>query len=597
MSYFIRVIGGALVLLVMCLPAIAQLRVHGSFGENMVLQRDKPLKVWGWAKNGETVRVSFGSQSKDATSDGKGNWSVTLEAMEASAAPQVLTVQGAANSVTISNVLVGDVWLAGGQSNMETELRSIYHGDVEIPSAQHPEIRLMTIPATLSRRPQTDITANNEYSGWTNQIKDKGYWVPCSPETVKRFCGIGYLFARRLYLVNRVPIGIVDMSVGGSTVEAWTSAETLKTIPGLKAAFAQRQEHLDRRGKNFEAQKDLDDRTRHWERESAARERLNLPSLAKPTGLHTEPALDQSEPSLRFNAMTAPLSGMALKGIIWNQGWNNAGRDCSPTVYRKAFFGMIGDWRKVFGDPELPFGIIAFTSGGGPQTEDNLEPQMLHGAPWIREAQFAAYKELNSIGFTAAYDQQMTFYHTFNKKLLAERIARWALATQYGLNIGHKPAMLIAHEIKADVIELVFDREVIQLYENRRPIVGMAIAGEDRHFYPAKVSFAVKGQDKHERDIFDFTRLLVSNELVAKPVAVRYAWAQNPLGNLGNRAHNERMIPVPTFRTDDWSIPFGPESGAPDRNAFNTLLQEAETQVKTRKKLEAELLYTQTREE
>jgi sialate O-acetylesterase len=595
MSYLNRFVSCAVLLCLLSLPVMGQVRVHGTFGDNMVLQREKPLKVWGWAKRGAAVTVAFGGQTQKATTDAKGNWSATLQPMKANSTAQVLTVKGAANTVTIKNVLVGDVWIASGQSNMEHELKSIYHADVEIPSAQHPQIRLMTIPATLSRTPQNDITPAHEYNGWTNQIKDKGYWVLCSPKTVKHFTGIGYLFARRLYLVSRVPIGIVDMSVGGTTVEAWTSAQTLKTIPGLKAAFAQRQVHLDRQLKGFTPQKDLENRVRHWTRESAVRKQRGLSPIAKPTGLNKEPALDQSIPSLRFNAMTAPLSGMVIKGVIWNQGWNNAGQDCSPTVYRKAFLGMIGDWRKVFKSPELPFGIIAFTSGGSPQTVDNLEQSMLHGAAWIREAQFAAYKELKNVGYTAAYDQQMNFYHTFNKKLLAERIARWALATQYGLNIGHKPAALISHEIKGNVVELNFDREVVQLYENKRPIVGVLIAGEDRHFYPANVSYFVKGKDKHKRDILDFKRLVISNELVPKPVAVRYAWAQNPLGNLGNRAHHERMIPVPAFRTDKWTIPFGPESKAADRNAFNKLRQDAQLQTKKRKKLEAELLYKQTR--
>ncbi|MEK6233978.1 MAG: hypothetical protein N2C14_04640, partial [Planctomycetales bacterium] len=215
MSDLIRFGGGVVVLLVLCVPANAQVRMHGAFGDNMVLQRGKPLKVWGWAGSGETVTVTFGEQSPRTTADAKGAWSVTLEPMKANSDPQTLTVQGATDAVAIKNVLVGDVWLAGGQSNMEHELESIYHADVEIPSAQHPMIRLMTIPATLSRTPENNIAPVNEYSGWTNRIKDKGYWVPCSPETVRRFSGISYLFARRLYLVSRVPIGIVDMSVGG----------------------------------------------------------------------------------------------------------------------------------------------------------------------------------------------------------------------------------------------------------------------------------------------------------------------------------------------------------------------------------------------
>jgi sialate O-acetylesterase len=594
---FVRnIIAGWSAVLVLCSSAGAEVRVHNTFGDNMVLQRGKPVSIWGWARTRESVTVTFGGQKKNATADREGRWSVALDALEASGEPRILTIKGPSNTVRYENVLVGDVWLCGGQSNMEHELDSIYHANVEKASAHYPNIRLMTVPFAESREPLEDVTPVNEYSGWNRNFKKKGYWIVCSPKTVGRFCGIGYLFGRRLHMVGRIPIGIVDASVGGTTIETWTSPATMKGIPESVGLYAQWEQKLTLGRERFNPERDLEQRIRNWQGESEVRKRLNMPPVPKPSGLRTEPKIDHNEPSVRYNAMIAPLKGMALKGVIFNQGWNNAGRDCRPTLYAKSFKGMIGDWRKIFGEDDLPFGVIAFTSGGTPQTLDNFELMMLHAAPWIREGQFAAYKDLKNVGYTAAYDTQMTWYHPFNKRPLAERMARWALATQYGISLGWRPAVLVSHERKDNTIVLTFDREVVQLWENKRPIEGMAIAGEDRHFYPAKAHYAVKGKDRHNRDILDQRKVVVWNELVPDPVAIRYAWAQNPLGNLSNRAHHERMIPMPCFRTDDWPIPFGPESDAPEREAFNRLRNRAKELMKKRKRLEAELLYRQTRE-
>ena len=593
---------------VLCLAIVqslrAEVRVHSTFGENMVLQRDKTLRVWGRADKNEAVTVSFNGQTKKAGADENGRWSVEIGPFKANGEPQSLTVKGTDNTITLKNILIGDVWLCGGQSNMEHELHSIYHSDVEIPSAHYPNIRLMTVPFAMSRKPEENIAPLDEWSGWNGSFKRKGYWMVCSPETVPRFCGMGYLFGRRLHMVSRIPIGIVDMSVGGTTVETWTSAESLKKVAGYDAVLADRQKQREEKRKRFDAKKDLENRVRDWTRQSEVRKRLKMPAIPQPTEPLTEPQIEQSELSVRYNGMTAPLRGMAIKGIIFNQGHNNAGRDCRPTFYANSFKAMIGDWRNVFGEDDLPFGIIAFVSGGEPQTLDNFELRMLDGAPWVREGQVAAFKDLENVGFTAAYDQQMNFYHTFNKRLLAERIARWALGTQYGIRLGYLPALLVSHEKKDNTIVLTFDRDVQQLYENRRPIVGMAIAGEDRHFYPAKARFGVKGKDRHNRDILDNRKVIVWNDLVPKPVAVRYAWARNPLGNLGNKMHHERMIPLPTFRTDNWTITFGPDADdmkgqdfrSKRHEQWNTLRKKAEAAIKKRKRLEAELLYKQTRE-
>ena len=328
-----RILVGLSAALVLCISAGAEVRVHNTFGDNMVLQRGKPVGVWGWARTRESVTVTFGGQTKNATADREGSWSVVLDALDASGEPRVITVRGPSNAVRYENVLVGDVWLCGGQSNMEHELDSIYHANVEKASAHYPNIRLMTVPFAMSRRPLEDVTPVNEYSGWNRNFKKKGYWIVCSPKTVGRFCGIGYLFGRRLHMVSRIPIGIVDASVGGTTIETWTSPATMKSIPESEGLYAKWEQKLAQGRERFNPERDLEERIRNWRGESEVRKRLKMPPVPKPSGLRTEPRLDHNEPSVRYNAMIAPLRGMALKGVIFNQGWNNAGRDCRPTLW------------------------------------------------------------------------------------------------------------------------------------------------------------------------------------------------------------------------------------------------------------------------
>lgn len=581
----------------------AEVRVHHSFGDNMVLQRDKALLVRGRADKSEAVTVGFGGQTQQTKAGADGRWSVTLPPSKANRDPQVLTIKGPTNTITLKNVLVGDVWLCGGQSNMEHELLSIYHADVEIPSAHYPEIRVMAVPQGEHDQPQEDIESIHQFNAWSRSIRKKGMWQICSPETVRHFTGIGYLFGRRLHMVSQVPIGIVDASRGGTTVETWTSTDSLKQIPEAEGLIAELAKRRAQREKNFNAENELKERVRVWGVASEERAKLKLPPVPKPTKLRTGPGPDRNDPGANYNAMMAPLRGMVLKGIIFNQGHNNADQNCRPALYGKAIKAMIGDWRNVFGDEVLPFGIIALVSGSAPQTLGDFERMaIMDSGPYVREAQLAAYKDLKNIGFTAAYDQQMNFYHTFNKRLLAERIARWALNTQYGLGVGWQPALLVSHEKQDGTIVLTFDKAVEQLYQNKRPIVGMAIAGEDRHFYPASARHFVKGKDKNGRDMIDMTRLVVWNDLVPNPQAVRYAWARNPLGNLGNSAHMERMIPVPTFRTDEWPIPFGPEYDATKAVGIakeangnpGNLRKLADELTRKRQRQEAVMLFKQT---
>ncbi|MHC4165878.1 MAG: hypothetical protein ACYSWQ_02850, partial [Planctomycetota bacterium] len=510
----------------------AEVSAHNVFDQNMVLQRGKSTRVWGWADVGESVTVTYSGQKKNAKADDRGNWSVNLENLKASTESRDLVIQGKSNSITLKNVVVGDIWLCGGQSNMEDVLESIYHGDTEVVSANHPNIRLMTVPQVAAPEALADIERINEYNSWTRRHEMKGSWATCTPKTVNRFSAIGYIFGRRLHMASGVPIGLIDASWGGTTAEAWTSRAKLATIPESKGLT----DEWDQKIAGYDAVASLKARIERWEKDSERRKQRGEAPNPKPTEPEQDPASDRNNPGASFNGMIAPLRGLNIKGAIFNQGYNNALGNARPRLYARVFKAMIQDWRQALRDESLPFGIIGLTAGGEPQTLENFELRMVDAGPFIREGQFKAAQELANVCFMPAYDQQVPWYHPHKKFELGERIARWALNTQYGYSqLGWKPVICTGSQNKGDHIILTFDRAV--RVHDGRPFAGFAIAGEDRHFVPAKAEFVVAGKDDRGRDRRDEKLLKVWSPLVAKPLAVRYAWARNPIGNAVNSQH------------------------------------------------------------
>jgi len=567
-------------------PVPSEVRVHPIFDRNMVLQRGKPVRVWGAADPGESITVTFAGKSGSTTAGPDGKWSIGLDPLEASAEPRVLLVKGRANTVTLENVLVGDVWVLGGQSNMEDTISNIYHGDVEIASANHPSIRLLTIPVCANPTPRPDFPRIDEFNSWTGQSEKKGWWFVCSPETIRRFSAMGYVFGRRLHLASTVPVGLIDTSWGGTTVEAWTSRESLSALPGAAPLLKE----WDERIAAYDPREDLRNRIERWEKDTARRKKEGRQAAPKPEDLRPGPAFDRNNPGASYNGMIACLAGFAIKGAIFNQGYNNALGDARPGLYAKCFQAMIRDWRRAFRDGEMPFGIVELTAGGQPQTLDNFELMMIDPAPYIREAQLRASRELPQVGFACAYDQQVPWYHPHKKLQLGERIARWALATQYGVQLGYQPAIATSAKSEGGRMVVTFDRQV-QTHDGR-PVAGFAVAGGDRQFYPARARYRIVGKDNRGRDREDRRILEVWSDLVEEPVALRYAWARNPLGNLVNGQHHERILPVPSFRTDDWDWPeasFGPEGQGETRKRRGELRRQAEEQNRRRKLQEARL--------
>jgi sialate O-acetylesterase len=542
-------------------PAIGQgLCVHNLFQSNMVLQRDKPVAIWGWAAPDEKVTVSFAGQTQSATAGKDRAWKVMLTALTTNAQPQKLTVQGKDKTLTLENILVGDIWVLGGQSNMEFPLANVENGSLEIVSANFPEIRILTVPAQNGPEVKQGFPRLHEWSGWSSRHFRKGDWDVCSPETVRELSAIGYVFARRLYMASQIPIGVIDASRGGTTVETWTPDSVLRKIdtPQVKAKLAE----WDEKVAQFDPKKDLEDQVkRHHEWVARmTKEGKAIPSDRKvPTELRPGPAADQNRPGNCYASMIAPIAGMAVKGAIFHQGYNNCfdGSE-GALMYYHIFPKMITSWRAAFNDPEMAFGILSLCTEGKRQTLDDYVELMANAGPHVREAQYKTFLDFykagdKNIGYASTFDLRRRWYHPQLKVPAGERIARWALATQYGFSkqLQWKPPMLKEMKVEEGQLVLQMD-EPVSPVDDGGPIEGFAIAGEDKKFQPAEATFRVTGKDAKGKGQEDKTAIVLTSPLVPKPVHYRYAWARSPMGNL--QASGNTDVLFATQRSDTWSM-------------------------------------------
>jgi len=547
-------------------PAIGEgLCVHNVFQSNMVLQRDKPVAVWGWAAPGEKVTVSFAGQTQTATADKDRGWKVTLTAMPANTAPQKLTVQGKDKTLTLENILVGDIWVLGGQSNMEFPIANVENGQLEVVSANFPQIRMLTIPGQDGPDEKKGFARLYEWSDWSGRHFRKGDWDVCSPETVKELSAIGYVFARRIHMASKIPIGVIDTSRGGTTVETWTPLPVLRKIDTeeVKAKLAD----WDKKMAEWDPKADLEKRVKNYENRKKEMEKKGEkmpPKSAAPADLRPGPAMDQNRPGNCYASMIAPIAGFAVKGAIFHQGFNNAlgGGSAETTMYYQIFGKMITAWRAAFTDQDMPFGIISLCTCGEPQTRDEYLEKMFDDGIYIREVQYKTFLDFykagdTNIGYASSFDQRRSWYHPQLKIPVGERISRWALATQYGFakEIKWKPPMYT--EMKIDDGKIILKMDAIVKPENDGVIEGFAIAGDDRRFQPADASYLVTGKDKHNRPETDKKAIVLSSLLVPKPLHFRYAWGRNPMGNLKTADNND--LPFATQRSDDWKMEEVPE--------------------------------------
>lgn len=488
-------------------PADADVKLPALISDNMVLQQGTKVPLWGTAEPGERVIVTLGEQQVTATADSEGRWIIKLEPLNADG-PFEITVAGN-NTITLHNVFVGEVWVCSGQSNMQWPVSMAANAEREIVNSDYPKIRLLSVKRTVAEQPLDDT---------------EGRWAECSPETVKSFSAVGYFFGRHLHKELDTPVGLIHSSWGGTPAEAWTSWLTLKSEPEFNPILDRWEEILA----NYPQEKEkYQQRLTQWEQEVENAKKEGKPKPRKP-----RPPVGPNHPhrpASLYNAMIAPLIPYAVKGAIWYQGESNAGR---AYQYRKLFPAMIHNWRRSWGQGDFPFLFVQLANFM------NTQPQPVESA-WaeLREAQLMVLA-LPKTGMAVTIDiGEAKNIHPKNKQDVGHRLGLTALATGYGHDVVYSGPIYESMTVEDDKIRLRFKHINGGLVtRGGEHLEGLAIAGPDQKFVWAEAKI-------------DGNTVVVWSNQVPQPVAVRYAWADNPVCNL----YNKSGLPASPFRTDDWS--------------------------------------------
>jgi sialate O-acetylesterase len=558
------------------IPAVGKsLCVSNVFQSNMVIQRNEPIAIWGWATPGEKITVSFAGKTGETTARADRSWKVTLTPVPANSTQQVITVKGKDKTLKLENILVGDVWILGGQSNMEFEIAKVDGGALEIVSANFPQIRLLTMPVGTGFDSVKSFERLYEWSSWFSRHFRKGDWEVCSPETVKEFTAIGYVFGRRIHMATQVPIGLIDTSIGGTTVEAWTPEAVLREIQGRETQ-EKLQEWKDRIA-GYDTHADLQRRIASYEqrKQRLAEQGNPLPASSKPpSDLRPGPVADKNRPGYCYASVIRPLKGLSVKGAVFHQGFNNCfDGSAGARMYYQIFGKMITAWRSAFNDAQMPFCIISLCTAGEPQTRENYVEPMYDVGVLIREAQYKTFRDFydagdKGIGFVSSFDLRKSWYHPQIKIPAGERAAKWALVSQYNILKGREADQYWLAPSIDDVkvgdgkIRLRMSTPVQKKDDSEAKMMGFAIAGKDRRFYPADVQWYTDGSvDNRNRPKYQRNTLVLSSPFVPEPIHYRHAWARNPISNIVNG----RGVPLATQRSDDWILEETPEKiGSPE---------------------------------
>lgn len=496
-------------LLIICSNAVAVVRLPGFFTHHMVLQRDHEVPIWGWANPGAQVTVSIAGQTKTATAGLDRKWLVKLDKLEAGG-PHTLVVKER-NTVTITDVMVGEVWLASGQSNMVTFVVSCPDFEKVKAEANLPLLRVLHVGRAPRRAPQEDC---------------QGSWRPCSPETVGGYSATSFFFGRELHQKLGVPVGIINSALGSTPIEAWTSFDAQKDRPELKellASWDKKAAAYDPAAAQAAYEKDL--ATWKLAAEKAKAAKKAVPREPKsPIHPRDEPA----HPASMFNGMIAPLAPLAIRGVIWYQGEFNTQTEAYAALYRHQLPLLIRDWRSRWGRDDLPFGWVQL-----PNFDTTTRMPQMTGWPLVREGQLLA-RSLSHTGMAVTIDiGEPKSVHPRNKQAFSHRLALWARAEVYGEKIPWSGPLFASHKVVGSEIELSFRHGDGGLVVKGREPTGFQISGADKRWRSASARI--------END-----KVFVSSKEVKEPVAVRYAWADNPDGNLFNGAG----LSTSPFRTD-----------------------------------------------
>ena len=544
-------------------PILADVKLPALFGDNMLLQANKPVPVWGSADVGEKVTVSFAGQKVSSTADANGHWQLKLDPLASSTAG-IMLVEGK-NQIRINNVLVGTVWICSGQSNMELRIGAVNNAAAEISKADYPKIRLFRVKKATALQPQLDV---------------EGHWVECSPETLPNqedgFSAVAYFFGRDVHQATRLPVGLIEAAWGGTPAEAWTSLSGLQqkmelkehvqrfenlvqTMPELKAEYQKKRAELPKEHTAWEeANKPYREALKAWAAAAALAQAENRPVPKKPQPaspkpwLSAEPDKDPQNPTYLYNGMIAPLIPYAIEGAIWYQGEKNAPR---AQEYRTLFPAMITDWRAKWGQGDFPFYYCQLANFMAKQTR-SMESAWAE----LREAQRLTLR-LPNTGMAVLIDiGESGDIHPLNKQEVGERLAKIALAKLFGKEMRYTGPVYRSMKVEGEKIRLHFDPSGGELFARELPpnypvslvkgqfqplvrnrpgsqLEGFAICGADRKWVWADA-------------VIEGHTVVVSAPEVQQPVAVRYAWTNNPTCNL----YNKEGLPASPFQTDEDSL-------------------------------------------
>jgi sialate O-acetylesterase len=461
----------------------AAIRLPAVIDQNMVLQRDQPIPIWGWAESGAQVRVAFHEQEKFATADGNGRWMVRLEAEAASNEPRELTISAGSDKASLANVLVGEVWVCSGQSNMEKPIgdqpgqKPCFDAEEEIAAADWPLIRLFKTTKAQADRPAENV---------------EGTWVVCTPETIEstKFSAAGYFLGREIHREVGVPVGLIDSTWGGTRIEPWTPAEAFGQVAGLE----------------------------------------ELAAAAKTPGAKAE----NITPSTLYNGMIAPLVPYAIRGTIWYQGESNVMDVNDGHHYAPKMEALIGGWRRAWKQGDFPFYFVQIAPFR--YHRDRTERvKSVEELPLLWESQIDALKIAHT-GMAGTLDltDDLRDIHPRNKKDIGLRLARIALATDYGMkDVKFRGPVFKAADFREGDVLLHVDYGGGLASRDGKPLTWFTIAGDDGKFVPAEA-------------IIEHEHIIVRSDAVKSPKAVRFAWDEVAQPNLTNGAG----LPALPYRTD-----------------------------------------------
>ena len=517
------------------------LRLPNIFGDHMILQRDKPVRIWGWAGGGQEVSVTFAGQTRKASAGAGGDWQLDLDPMPANATGQVLTVTAGDQALRFEDVLVGEVWLCGGQSNMEWRLRSARDADVEIPSARYPGLRFIRIKPEGTPAPRDDFPAEDP----------DGVWQRCTPETIGDCSGVAYFFGQRLHRRLDVPVGLINAAWGGTMAQHWVTRETLDTLPAaipyIEEYENKYREWIDGGREEGAARRFAADLEKWQARAAEAEAKGEKAPGGKPNERSYQDPAQGRIPAGAVNAMIMPIAGLSLRGALFYQGENNSFGD-AWIPFRQTFPAVISDWRRLFRDEQMPFGIIQIA---GWSTRRSMTYDMNHHTNVVREVQFNTWRKTPGTGLIVSFDANSNdSIHPGRKYPVGDRSARWALSTVYGITDAVRNGPLQWHGPVYESMEKKAGKIVVRFEEagsaglrlDRADARGFYIAGEDRIFHHAEARVTGgRGQP---------LGVEVWSDAVSEPVAVRYASSNLPLGTL----MNGKELPAFPFRTDTWPL-------------------------------------------